>query len=674
MYLTRSVRRPSLLRRAAASTLLATLAGAGACTEEPRPRHSIDVALSAGTLAVVQGDRSTATVTITRGGGFDGAVDLSVRPAPGVTASFDPGAVPRNASTSTLALRVDSSAAPGTYPLAVVARGDGVPADSAVLTLTVEAAPSTPAFALALPEAPLTVAAGTTDSVPIAIDRADGFDGAVTLDVTGAAAGVSTTVTPNPAAGDAATLRVTAAPGAAPGTSVLTVRGSAAGAADQTVALTVSVPSAPPPGQTRDVALTFCADNAPLWVAVQDGSAGWRRVTANAANAYAVTLASPRAGVAAVTADGAGGHALNVTYAAAREWAVAARGGSLQGCTSGRKSVSGSVAGVGADQYASVTLGPKGTAAGLGGRSTFTIDSLPGGALDLVATRAAAPRAGDAFALTVDRMIIRRGVDVPSGATLDPLDFASGDAFAPVPATVTIAGLGGDSAFLGVGYTTARNNQWLFSQAFLSFDAGTAATRTYYGVPEARQAAGDLHQLFVMAGATAGRPGGDRTRATWTYTRAAADAAVALGPELGTPTVTAIEGGAYQRFRAVLPAQREYNQLASITFSQEGRSASIGVTAAYADEQPAFDLVVPDLSGVDGFRPEWGLRPGDVRWEAIAFGGSTASFFDFFTGVPAEGATARMASRSSGNDAGAAPSVARLRRLRAPALPGLLAR
>lgn len=95
---------------------------------------SITVAASNATAA--QGATATSTVTLTRLGGFAGAVGLAVTGLPaGVTATFNPASV--TGTTSTLSLAVASNVVASTYTGTITASGTGVPNATGTFTLTV---------------------------------------------------------------------------------------------------------------------------------------------------------------------------------------------------------------------------------------------------------------------------------------------------------------------------------------------------------------------------------------------------------------------------------------------------------------------------------------------------------------------------------------------------------
>lgn len=97
------------------------------------------IRISASDLTVAQGATGTATVTIARTN-FAGAVSLGLSTPPaGVTAAAPP---PTTANQTTLSILVGATVAPGAYNITITASGAGISSATAVVTLTVTAAPS----------------------------------------------------------------------------------------------------------------------------------------------------------------------------------------------------------------------------------------------------------------------------------------------------------------------------------------------------------------------------------------------------------------------------------------------------------------------------------------------------------------------------------------------------
>jgi hypothetical protein len=448
------------------------------------------------------------------------------------------------------------------------------------------------------------------------------------------------TVTPSPATltGSTLTSTITVAPGsAAPGTYQLSVTGTApqgSGVAPQTATLTVTV-TAP---ASHSVTVSYCADNAPLWVAVQDGSGAWTQVTTGANNSYTVQFTGDRVGVASVTGTTGSSTDLSVFYATAAELQALGNAVNVQcrTATPSGKTVNGSVAGLGPTDFATISLGSASASVSGAGPFTFQLMNVPNGAHDLIA--GLSTLSGTSLQLT--KLIIRRGLDPAAGSTLPALDFGSSEAFAPVTRNVTINGLGTDQATVGTSLVTATG-----SSTFLGFGSpSTAATQPYYGVPDAQLQSADLHQMFVSAAPVGSS---NSSRAAFVYFHSAADRTVTLGAALGAPTITTLAPTPYLRLRAQLPQQSDYNRLAEVSYSQSNgtsgsRTASVAMTAGYAGGG-AYTLDIPDFSGVAGWNNAWGLQPGvSTNWSVAEIGGT----FLFGFQAPSEGASFVEASLS----------------------------
>jgi len=123
-------------------TVRATLAGAAAKTTTVQLTVSSAVigsfGLTATAASAVQGATGNSTVTITRAGGFAGAVALATGTLPAnVTASFNPASA--TGATSTLTFTAGATAVPGTYTVAVNGTGTSVANQTTNVALTVTA-------------------------------------------------------------------------------------------------------------------------------------------------------------------------------------------------------------------------------------------------------------------------------------------------------------------------------------------------------------------------------------------------------------------------------------------------------------------------------------------------------------------------------------------------------
>ena len=100
--------------------------------------ESFTLALNPSSLSIQQGAGANSTVTITRGGGFAGAVAFSITGLPaGMTATADPASTAGNSST--VSVTVGAGVAPGAYPLVVTGSATGLPDQTTNLSVTVTA-------------------------------------------------------------------------------------------------------------------------------------------------------------------------------------------------------------------------------------------------------------------------------------------------------------------------------------------------------------------------------------------------------------------------------------------------------------------------------------------------------------------------------------------------------
>src|SRR5690606_6568863 len=95
------------------------------------------------------------------------------------------------------------------------------------------------------------------------------------------------------------------------------------------------------------------------------------------------------------------------------------------------------------------------------------------------------------------KFIVRRDLDPAANSELAVLDFESAEAFSPVARTLTVGnGMGEDMSV----YSTFVLKGGAAGGVFYSETMQTPATvRTYYGVPEDKRVATDLHVLGVSA-------------------------------------------------------------------------------------------------------------------------------------------------------------------------------
>ncbi len=594
---------------------------------------AVSVSVAPTSASIVAGASGTATATIARTGGFAGAVAMTSSGAPaGVTLAFTPSTIDPASTTSAVAIAVASTVAAGSYPITVTASGTGVTAATATYTLTVTAA-AAPTLTVAVAPTTTSIVAGASGSATATITRGGGFAGAVAMTSTGAPAGMTLTFTPASIDPSASTSAVAIAVGAGVAAGSYPIVISAAGTGVTTATATLTVTVTAPSGGSGNVTVTYCAEDAPIWLAVQDGNGAWTRVNPNAGtNTYQFTINSGRGGVASVDTAGTG-FDLSIAYATTAEFNGFSGTSALATC--GGKRVNGSVANVASTQAANVTLGASSTFVNPLSGLTFTLTDVAAGPQDLFASRL------NFNTFRADRIILRRGLNIANNGTIPLLDFNAAEAFAPVSANVTVANLGADTATAISIYSGTRGSSFGFLQTIADIVSSSGA-RPFDAIPASQLNASELQQMFVTAN-VAGSNLIDRFAGV--YFRTPTDRTVTLGPVLTAPTVTRLAGGSYSRVRVQLPLQTEYNRFFDASFTQSGsnRSASVFATAGYTGGG-AWDVSIPDLSAATGWLSTWGLlTSAPISWTVGGQGG--VQFFLDATAV--EGSTFQRSSRAS---------------------------
>jgi hypothetical protein len=640
---------------------------------------SYTIAVTPATVPVVQGATATANVALTRTGGFAGAVTFAVEGLPtGVTGAFNPANTTTDASALTLTAAANATVG-GPTTVTVKGTAQGQADKTATFQLNVTAAP-VGGFTIALAPTTLPVQQGGTGTSTVTITRTNGFAGAVTLTATGLPNGVTAAFNPPAPTTNTSTLTLTASPTATVGgPTTVTVRGNSGTLTEQTATLALTVTAAT--GGSGNTTWEFCsAAETPLWLAVQDGNGAWSRVTPTGTK-FQFNIAAATGGVAFVNATSdasiaAASRTLARRMSVAMEAALlmqnkavearasrtaryAARARSLvdgfdltivygtqaelnaQGtsyCLTGSgKTVNGTVANVAATQTAEISLGDAFTSVS-GGTTTFQLTDVPDGALDLVASRGTFDL--NTFTSTVDKLIIRRGVNPANNSTLPVLDFNAAEAFAPAQANLTVGNLGGDTPIVTTTYFTASGTSG--AGLFNGFGTGPGPFK-YYGVPTDKQIAGDLHFAFVLAGPAS--ENADNARLAGLFFKDPTDRTVTLGAVLPTPAVTVAATTPYVRLRAQGSATAAYNKYVQVSYTQAtaARVVSIGASAAYLANATTYDFTIPDFTGAAGWDNNWGLKAGaETQWTVSGIG---------FTGIgvdspnPVEGSTVQAGLR-----------------------------
>jgi hypothetical protein len=509
-----------------------------------------NVQLSVSSLPVTAGSSGEVTVTVARGGGFSGAVNVAADVPAGVTAQAV--TIGSTATQGTLTFQVASGTAAGTLSATIRVTGTGVQEVTRPLSIVVTA-PAAQDFTLSLNPTSVEFTQGGNASTAVTINRTGGFTGPVALSVEGLPQGVSAAFDPDPATGNSSTLSLSSTAGAAVGAVSLTVRGEATGIAAKTASLGLTVAATGGGGGTGNVTWAFCDETGiPVWVAAQDGNGPWTQVQGDAQNVFRFQIDSPRGGLAFVTVEDGVSQTLVFYYS--REEFLAIGADQCDGL-GGTKTVNGSVTGLGLTDMAFVALGSSSAQVVGAQGSTFSLNNVVDGPQDLIAARVALDLG--TFNLVNDRLVLRRGINPADNSTLPAIDFAA-EGFAPASAEVTVNGLGGGEQATVTGmFFSPRGAMGAFS---VSLQPGSS--HTYTGLPVDRLEAGEMHYLQI-SGVDLSQGAGEQppnTRQVGLAFREVVDRTATLGPQLSAPTVTTVATAPSARFRAQWPLQPEYNK------------------------------------------------------------------------------------------------------------------
>jgi hypothetical protein len=594
----------------------------------------ITLSTAASTLSLSAGASVSTAVTIVRVGGFTGDVTLAATGLPtGVTASFAPATLSGATLTSTLTLTAAANATLGAATVTITASGAGITARTSNVALTVAAAQG---FSLSAGAVSLTQ--GGTGTSTVNITRTGGFAAAVGLTISGLPTGVTATINPTSVTGTSATITFNAASNATTGNFTATVTGTATGLANVTTTLAGSVTAQG--GGSGNVNWTFCdLEDLPLYFAFRSGTSGsWTRVLPSANNTYSFTLNGPGSVVIVRPQEGGVASVFQYNFTAT-EMAGTAEFECTQNPAS--KTLTGTVAGLSGTQTAQVSVGG-GTTTITAPATSYTITDVSTGNVDLLAFRSQ-QTLGPGFipTITPDRAILRRNVNYAAGSSIPVLDFNGAEAFAPASATYTLSGsTGGEITQILSFFTTSNGTSAGFLFGSLLNTSGSA---TVYGIPSSRLQSGDFHFAIGFASAQ----DGSAQRGVYQYNRELTNRTIALGPQLGTPTVTSVGSSPYLRLRSAGTWQSEYADGIGVTFSQgtnasNSRSWTISQSRAFVSGT-TYQLEIPDLSGTPGWNTAWGLVGGlQTTASTSANGGALQAYIN-----PSEGAFFRQASRTT---------------------------
>jgi hypothetical protein len=205
----------------------------------PTPNFSLSASPSS--LAINRGASGTSTITITRTGGFAGAVTFTAAGLPsGVTASFTPATTTTTDTSSVLTFTASTTAVTGAATITITGTSGAV-SHSATISLTVNV-PAMPNFTIAASPAAVSINRGATSGSTITVTPSGGFTGSVALSASGLPLGVITGFSPASTTGTSA-LTFTASSTATLGAATVTITGTSGTITHTTsISLTVNAP------------------------------------------------------------------------------------------------------------------------------------------------------------------------------------------------------------------------------------------------------------------------------------------------------------------------------------------------------------------------------------------------------------------------------------------------
>ena len=534
-----------------------------------------------------------ATIVLQREPGVTGPATLSIDELPPtVTATFSPNPMPGD--TATLVLTPSLQHPPGGIRLAVrAAIGTRSVVDTVQLS-TQQFIP--PDFGIAPSVPSVVVTAGSSELVTLAITRTGGYDGAVSVQLVGAPAGLTASASPSPTTGDLVLVTINAAATLRDASYPVVLEATGVGlSGTRTAALTVSVIT--PTSST--ITWAFCdATRIPAWFAYRSGGiAGpWTRVQPTTPGSF--TFSFPSSGQVAYVRTGANGSELEIfQYRPAEMFQQAA----LE-CAEhpARTVVSGSNANVGAGQAMSLAVGGADTLLANPANS-FTLGGVASRTTDLLAVRG--NFLGGTFNFLL-RAILRRNVNPATASPFAPLDFGGAE---------WVQFAGSNVQFIDADGESFRNEMALhttngFVGTYFRDAFGADTTRELWGLPSSILAASDLHRATSVTSHPVS------PRRVVRYRQDVSFFETTFGPRLAPPSITITNSTPVQA-RSFGSWTDDYGFDVSTTYRQGSGATARTVTytaarATFGALSTSYNYTLPDFTGVDGWNPAWALQSG----------------------------------------------------------------
>jgi hypothetical protein len=209
---------------------------------------------------------------------------------------------------------------------------------------------------------------------------------------------------------------------------------------------------------------------------------------------------------------------------------------------------------------------------------------IPEGPLNLVA------RTANMVSGEPQKIILRQGINLPTGSEIPVLDFSSAEARGFLPAEAII--LGASSAFF-----MNRFHTWGSSHDLSAGNVGTAGIR-HYAVPEELLAPDDYHTVEIRD-VTAGI-----VNMLFYHYRRPRTIELEFGPRASAPTGEVLQSVPCTRMRANVPGQTSYPSFVVVRFIPDNGSlgnVEVAVTRDFLGHTPStWSIEMPDIQRPDG--------------------------------------------------------------------------
>ena len=247
----------------------------------------------------------------------------------------------------------------------------------------------------------------------------------------------------------------------------------------------------------------------------------------------------------------------------------------------------------------------------LGGGSAQATSTQPGFHARRRAGRRARPRRLGQLGAFGRRGILRRDVNLPSGASLGTLDPLGIESFVPTTALLTLGGV-------GFGELTSHSMYYLTTDACTPNFLYQANNAQMIGVPSGIQRTTDYHMVEAIR---------DRRHSAALGDDDVPHARESIGRASAIPTVPNVTtiAGSYKRLAAnvgVVPGV--YNGTIGLRYNDgSSRTMSVSVSPAFLSFVGVTTFGMPDFSGVSGWLPTYAVDAGASGTWVVSAAGAT---------------------------------------------------